>query len=84
MVEKIYYFLYDENENKTYKIHNDSVILTVIKGNKEYLTSPSCGARATAVYMDKRLNTKEYQEWYDTCVRPILSLSNSLPAICFI
>lgn len=85
MVKRIYYFLYDELENKTYKIHNNTnIILYIIKGNKQYLTSPQCGTRAHIVYIDRRLNTQEYQEWVDTCIKPMLSYNNGTPTICFI
>ena len=84
MVKRIYYFLYDELENKTYKIDNDtSIILYIIKGNKEYLTSPRPGTRAYAVYMDKQLNTKAYRDWIDACIKPMLSFMDS-EGICFI
>ena len=85
MVKRIYYFLYDELENKTYKIDNNtSIIIYIIKGNKEYLTAPRCGTRAHIVYIDRRLNTNEYQEWIDTCIKPMLSYNYSVPTICFI
>ena len=78
MVKRIYYFLYDELENKTYKIDNDtSIILYIIKGNKEYLTSPRPGTRAYAVYIDKQLNTRVYRDWIDTCIKPMLSFIDS-------
>ena len=44
----------------------------IIKGNKTYLTSPSCGRRAHRIYLDGRLNIKEYQDWIDTCIKPML------------
>lgn len=85
MVKIIYYFLYDEHENKRYKIHNDKdIILHIVKGDKKYLTAAVCGIRAHVVYMDKQLNTKSYQEWIDTCIKPMLSYNNSVPTICFI
>lgn len=84
-MERIYYFLYDERENKTYTIDNDNhIIIRIIKGNKEYLTSPRCGTRADIIYIDKRLNTKPYQDWIDTCIKPMLSFKNSIPTICYI
>ena len=72
MAKIIYYFLYDEFENKNYYIQNDSIILYIVKGNKTYLTSPSCGRRAHRIYLDGRLNTKEYQDWIDICIKPML------------
>lgn len=85
MHKRIYYFLYDELENKTYKIHNgENIILHIIKGNKSYLTAPKCGTRADIVYIDGRLNTKEYQEWINTCIKPMLTYKNSAPTICYI
>jgi hypothetical protein len=77
MTKIIYYFLYDELENKNYYIQNDSIILHIVKGNKTYLTSPSCGRgrRAHRIYLDGQLNTKEYQNWIDTCIKPMLYLN---------
>lgn len=84
MVKTIYYFLYDESENKTYRINNGtSIILYIIKGNTEYLTSPRLGTRAHAIYLDRQLNTKPYREWIDTCIKPMLSFMDS-EGICFI
>lgn len=84
MTKIIYYFLYDVNENKVYKINNKDIVLYIIKGNKEFLTANRCGTRAHVVYIDKQLNTKPYREWIDTCIKPMLSLSGGVPTICFI
>lgn len=85
MTRRIYYFLYDEVENKSYQINNNNnIIIYIIKGNKEYLTSPRCGTRADIVYIDGRLNTKEYQEWIDVCIKPMLTSNNRVPTLCFI
>lgn len=85
MAQIIYYFLYDEHENKVYKIDNNKdIVLHIIKGNKEFLTAPRCSTRAHVIYIDKQLNTKSYQEWIDTCIKSMLSFSNSVPTICFI
>ena len=77
MKKIIYYFLYDENENKSYNIHNENIIMYIIKGDKTYLTTPRCGSRAHIIYLEKSLNTKSYQDWIDTCLKPMTCLPNS-------
>ena len=85
MTKIIYYFLYDVNENKVYKIHNNKdIVLHIVKGNEEFLTANRCGTRAHIVYIDKQLNIKPYREWIDTCIKPMLSLTGGVPTICFI
>ena len=70
----IMYFLLDNNENLTWQTATDHVKIIVKKGNKQYLTAPCCGTRMHKVYLDSRLNTKEYQEWIDTCIKPACTL----------
>lgn len=70
----IMYFLLDNNENLTWQTTTDHVKIIVKKGNKEYLTAPTLGMRMHRVYLDGRLNTKEYQEWIDTCIKPMCYL----------
>lgn len=70
----IMYLLLDDNENMTWETSTNHVNLIVKKGNKQYLTAPSPGMRMHRVYIDGRLNTKEYQEWIDTCIKPMCTL----------
>ena len=70
----IMYFLLDNNENLTWQTATDHVKIIVKKGNKQYLTAPCCGMRMHKVYLDGRLNTKEYQEWIDTYIKPMCNL----------
>lgn len=70
----IMYFLLDNNENLTWQTATDHVKIIVKKGNKQYLTAPCCGMRTHKVYLDSRLNTKEYQEWIDTYIKPMCTL----------
>ena len=73
----IMYFLLDNDENLTWQTVTDHVKIIVKKGNKQYLTAPCCGTRMHKVYLDGRLNTKEYQEWIDTCVKPMCAIRDA-------
>ena len=70
----IMYFLLDNDENLTWQTVTDRVKIIVKQGNKQYLMAPCCGTRLHKVYLDSRLNTKEYQEWIDTCVKSACNL----------
>lgn len=70
----IMYFLLDNNENLTWQTVTDHIKIIVKKGNKQYLMDPCHGMRTHKVYLDSRLNTKEYQEWIDTCIKPMCTL----------
>lgn len=73
----IMYFLLDNNENLTWQTTTDHVKIIVKKGNKQYLMAPSCGMRMHKVYLDGRLNTKEYQKWIDTCIKPMCTIRDA-------
>lgn len=71
----IMYLLLDDKENLTWQTATDHVKIIVKKGNKQYLTGLwGCGIRMHKVYLDGRLNTKEYQEWIDTCIKPMCNI----------
>lgn len=70
----IMYFLLDNNENLTWQTTTDHVKIIVKQGDKRYLTTSTRGMRAHKVYLDSRLNTKEYQEWIDTCIKPMCTI----------
>lgn len=70
----IMYLLLDNNKNLTWQTATDHVKIIVKKGSKQYLTTSYCGMRMHKVYLDGRLNTKEYQEWIDTCIKPMCNL----------
>ena len=72
--QNIMYFLLDDNENLTWQTETDYVKIIIKKGNKQYLMDPGCGMRMHKVYLDSRLNTKEYQEWIDICIKPMCAI----------
>lgn len=75
---KIYYFLLDEEcENQTTIVKNENCCITIVKGKKEFLTTPRCGQRAHTIYLDRALNTRPYQNWIDEVIKPMCSLHDS-------
>lgn len=57
----IAYYLIDK-ENKITKVRSLNTSITIIKGNIDFLTAPTCGKRYTSIYMDKELMNPIYDE----------------------
>lgn len=76
MKKRILRILYNEKVNKDEVLETEHYIIRILQGNKEYLISRRYHYRYFKIYIDCQLNTKLYEEWINTCIKPCLPLNN--------
>lgn len=72
MKKSILIILYNEKVNKNEALETENYIIRILQGNKEYLTN----YRYFKIYIDHQFNTKPYEEWINTCIKPCLFLNS--------